>query len=181
MQEPVPIDGWRESVHIFGTRLRAWRQCARRDVVLALTALGTLRGLGQRFMFRCFGNAARRGVTEESRYLCRRRPRIRSCLTCQPECDIVMNSFRYRLKVLMPRTLINLAPEDKQWLDAEARARGVSMASLVREAVHEYRVHEQAARHPTLGQALADTAGIWRGGDGLAWQRRLRDEWAREN
>ncbi|MEX2497773.1 MAG: CopG family transcriptional regulator [Wenzhouxiangellaceae bacterium] len=80
----------------------------------------------------------------------------------------------------MPRTLINLEPDDKQWLDAEARARGVSMASLVREAVHEYRVHEQATRRPTLEEALADTAGIWRGGDGLAWQRRLRDEWTRD-
>ena len=103
-------------------------------------------------------------------------------LTRGQASDIISKNLRYRFfPNLMPRTLINLAPEDKQWLDAEARARGVSMASLVREAVHEYRVHEQAARHPTLGQALADTAGIWRGGDGLAWQRRLRDEWAREN
>jgi len=169
-----------ERVHIRGPPLRAWRQRARPVAWPALTALGTLRRLGA-VDVPSFRKGGRGGVTEESRYLCRRRPRIRSCLTCQPECDIVMNSFRYRLKVLMPRTLINLAPEDKQWLDAEARARGVSMASLVREAVHEYRVHEQAARHPTLGQALADTAGIWRGGDGLAWQRRLRDEWAREN
>lgn len=80
----------------------------------------------------------------------------------------------------MPRTLINLDSDDKQWLDAEARVRGVSMAALVREAVHEYRVHEQAVRRPTLEQALSDTAGIWRAGDGLVWQRRLRDEWTRE-
>ena len=79
----------------------------------------------------------------------------------------------------MPRTLINLEAEDKQWLDAEAKARGVSMAALVREAVHEYRVHEEATRRPKLAHALADTAGIWRRGDGLEWQRRLRDEWAR--
>ncbi len=80
----------------------------------------------------------------------------------------------------MPRTLINLEADDKQWLDAEAKARGVSMAALVREAVHEYRVHEEATGRPALAQALADTAGIWRRGDGLAWQRRLRDEWARD-
>ncbi|MBU1189894.1 MAG: ribbon-helix-helix domain-containing protein [Gammaproteobacteria bacterium] len=79
----------------------------------------------------------------------------------------------------MPRTLINLDPEDKQWLDAESRARGVSMARLVREAVHEYRVREQAADRPTLQRALNDTAGIWRQGDGLAWQQRLREEWDR--
>jgi hypothetical protein len=80
----------------------------------------------------------------------------------------------------MPRTLINLEADDKQWLDAEAKARGVSMAALVREAVHEYRVRDEAAGCPDLAQALADTAGIWRRGDGLAWQRRLRDEWAQE-
>jgi len=79
----------------------------------------------------------------------------------------------------VPRTLINLDPGDKQWLDAEAAARGVSMARLVREAVHEYRVREQAASRPTLQRALNQTAGIWRRGDGLAWQQRLRDEWAR--
>ena len=80
----------------------------------------------------------------------------------------------------VPRTLINLESEDKRWLDAEAKARGVSMARLVREAVHEYRVREQAGKRPALEQALADTAGIWRSGDGLAWQRRLRDEWTRD-
>jgi hypothetical protein len=80
----------------------------------------------------------------------------------------------------VPRTLVNLDAEDKQWLDAEAKVRGVSMAALVREAVHEYRMHEQAATRPTLDQALSDTRGIWRAGDGMAWQRRLRDEWTRD-
>ena len=80
----------------------------------------------------------------------------------------------------MPRTLINLTPDDKQWLDAEARTRGVSMARLVRDAVHEYRLREQAADRPTLDQALGETAGIWRQGDGLAWQQRLRDEWTQD-
>lgn len=80
----------------------------------------------------------------------------------------------------MPRTLINLDSDDKQWLDEQARARGISMAGLVREAVHEYRVREQAAARPTLEQALAETAGIWGNGDGLAWQRQLRDEWTRD-
>jgi len=61
MQEPVPIHGWRESAHIPGRRLRAWRQCARRDVVLALTALGTLRGLG-RLMSRHSGKVGGAGL-----------------------------------------------------------------------------------------------------------------------
>jgi len=103
-----------------------------------------------------------------------------SGLTGWSKDDIIQRHIRYRNSPTVPRTLINLEVDDKQWLDAEAKARGVSMAALVREAVHEYRVHEEATGRPALAQALADTAGIWRSGDGLAWQRRLRDEWTRD-
>lgn len=78
----------------------------------------------------------------------------------------------------MPRTLVNLDTEDKRWLDERARARHVSMAQVVREAVHEYRLREEMANRPTLEQALRETSGVWNAGDGLAWQQRLRDEWS---
>lgn len=77
----------------------------------------------------------------------------------------------------MPRTLINLDPDDKAWLDREARKRHVPMTELARQAIRSYRVHEESRSRPTLQAALARTAGIWRHGDGLAWQRRLREEW----
>lgn len=80
----------------------------------------------------------------------------------------------------MPRTLINLDPEDKEWLDREARARHVPMTELVRQAVHAYRIRDQSLARPTLQTALQRTAGIWRKGDALAYQRRLRDEWDRQ-
>lgn len=80
----------------------------------------------------------------------------------------------------MPRTLINLHADDKAWLDAEARARKVPMTELVREAVGSYRAREEARRRPHLAEALRASAGIWRQGDGLHWQRRLRAEWDRE-
>lgn len=77
----------------------------------------------------------------------------------------------------MPKTLVNLDPSDKAWLDREARRQNMPMTELVRRAVRSYRLREQSKKRPTLAEALAETAGIWRGGDGLAWQQRLRDEW----
>jgi hypothetical protein len=79
----------------------------------------------------------------------------------------------------MARTLINLDPDDKHWLDREARKRHVPMTELVRQAIRSYRMREESRGRPALQNALARTAGIWRQGDGLAWQQRMRDEWDR--
>jgi len=79
----------------------------------------------------------------------------------------------------MPKTIVNLDAEDKSWLDHEARRRKLPMTELVRQAVHSYRLREQSRGRPALEEALTRTAGLWRQGDGLAWQRRLRDEWDR--
>lgn len=77
----------------------------------------------------------------------------------------------------MARTLINLPPEDKAWLDQEAHSQHVSMTELVRRAVHDYRLRAQNRAHPTLQEALAQTAGIWQQGDALEYQSRIRNEW----
>lgn len=77
----------------------------------------------------------------------------------------------------MPKTLVNLDPDDKAWLDQEARRRKLPMTELVRQAVHSYRQREQSLARPALDEVLARTAGLWRQGDGLAWQQRLRGEW----
>lgn len=79
----------------------------------------------------------------------------------------------------MPRTIINLDPDDKAWLDRQARDRRVPMTELVRQAIRSYRVREESRGMPDLQAALCQTAGIWRQGDGLAWQARLRREWDR--
>jgi Ribbon-helix-helix protein, copG family len=79
----------------------------------------------------------------------------------------------------MPKTLINLDHDDKAWLDREARRQQVPMTELVRQAVRSFRVREESRQRPNLGQVLARTAGLWRQGDGLAWQQRLRGEWDR--
>lgn len=79
----------------------------------------------------------------------------------------------------MTRTLINLPPDDKDWLDEEARARHIPMTELVRQAVHAYRLRAQRRAQPNLQEALKQTTGIWRQGDGLEYQNRMRNEWAR--
>lgn len=74
----------------------------------------------------------------------------------------------------MPRTLINLDAADKAWLKREAGRWRVSMTELVRQAVRSFRMEQQRVDRSTFDEAQAQTAGIWRSGDGLAWrQRRL--------
>jgi ribosomal protein L31E len=73
----------------------------------------------------------------------------------------------------MTRTIISLDREDKQWLDRTARAQGVPMARLVREAIRRMRQQEDVS----FEQLLNETCGLWHKGDGLAYQRRLRKEW----
>jgi hypothetical protein len=53
------------------------------------------------------------------------------------------------------------------------------MTELVRQAVRAFRVREESLSHPTMHTALEQTAGIWRRGDGLAYQQHVRDEWDR--
>lgn len=80
----------------------------------------------------------------------------------------------------VPRTVINIDPEDKRWLDHEARQRHMPMTELVRQAVRAYRVRAETLSRSDLQGALSRTSGIWRSGDGLAHQDRLRKEWNRE-
>jgi hypothetical protein len=77
----------------------------------------------------------------------------------------------------MARILVNLDPNDKAWLDREAQARNLPMTELVRQAVRSYRIRQESHGLSSLQSALRHTAGIWQHGDGLTYQRRLRDEW----
>lgn len=78
----------------------------------------------------------------------------------------------------MSRTLINLDPDDKAWLDREAHSRNLPMTELVRQAVRGYRVRHESRGLTELQAALKRTAGIWRRDDGLDYQQQLRAEWA---
>ena len=82
------------------------------------------------------------------------------------------------LEERMIRTVISLDEESKRWLDQQAREENVSTAELIRTAVRKYRDEKKRAALP-LNDLLKQTSGIWKAGDGLTFQRRLRKEWQR--
>lgn len=64
----------------------------------------------------------------------------------------------------------------KSWLEQESERAGISMAELVRQAIRARR----DAKVASLEQLLEDTRGLWKQGDGLEYQIRVRREWDRE-
>ena len=76
----------------------------------------------------------------------------------------------------MKRTVISLEERDKAWLDAAAAREGTPATELVRRAVKLLRDREPFDRQP-FDEVLRKTRGLWRRGDGLAYQKSLRDEW----
>lgn len=76
----------------------------------------------------------------------------------------------------MVRTVISLEKDDKDWLDKRASEEGVPMTELIRRAVRLLRAHSQLQR-PEWDDLLTRTSGIWKHGDGLEYQERMRGEW----
>ena len=76
----------------------------------------------------------------------------------------------------MVRTVISLDEESKKWLEQQAREENISAAELIRTAVRKYRDEKRREALP-LKDLLKQTSGIWKPGDGLTYQRRLRKEW----
>jgi hypothetical protein len=73
----------------------------------------------------------------------------------------------------MTRMLISLEENDRLWLQQQARETGVPMSEVVRQAI---RRAQESGQKP-MKDLLASTKGLWRGGDGLRYQRRVRKEW----
>ena len=73
----------------------------------------------------------------------------------------------------MIRTLISLEPEDKMWLTRKAQEQGIPETEVVRRALRRFREQED----DSFEKVLRRTRGIWKQGDGLAYQRRRRREW----
>lgn len=79
----------------------------------------------------------------------------------------------------MVRTVISLDDDDKSWLDEKSRSEHVPMTALVRKAIRHFRRSEAATSPEGVAALLEATKGVWRRGDGLAYQRRIRSEWSR--
>jgi hypothetical protein len=74
------------------------------------------------------------------------------------------------------RTIISLDEDDKSWLAKQARHEHTSEAALLRRLVRRYR-EENESSLAAADSLLNETSGIWRLGDGLEYQSRLRAEW----
>ena len=93
---------------------------------------------------------------------------FKSSTNCIPICN----------KGNMTRTLINLDPKDKAWLERKAKEEHVPLARLVQRAVQRLR-QESEPPSQSLPDLLQRTRGLWKRGDGLVYQREQREEWGR--
>jgi hypothetical protein len=73
----------------------------------------------------------------------------------------------------MTRMLISLEENDRRWLEQTAQEVGVPMSEVVRRAIRQ----AQEDGQKPLKDLLASTKGLWRRGDGLRYQRRIRKDW----
>lgn len=74
------------------------------------------------------------------------------------------------------RTVISLTEDDKAWLDRRAREEGVTMTEIVRRSVRFYR-SVCDPKDAGFSSLLERTAGTWKQGDALGYQRQVRAEW----
>ena len=72
------------------------------------------------------------------------------------------------------RTIITLSEEDKLWLESYSNTHQVSVAEAIRQGIRRLRNAELEETYRTLVQ---NTMGIWKKGDGLKYQRKIRSEW----
>ncbi|MFZ5798590.1 MAG: hypothetical protein ACOY3O_09215 [Thermodesulfobacteriota bacterium] len=72
------------------------------------------------------------------------------------------------------RTIITLADEDKAWLEGYSRSRDISMAEAIRQGI---RILKESMQPDNYRAVLRQTKGIWKAGDGLAYQDAIRSEW----
>lgn len=72
------------------------------------------------------------------------------------------------------RTIITISEEDKSWLESYSRASGISMAEAVRRSIMRLKVQDAKSAYQSL---VRQTKGVWKKGDGLAYQKKLRSEW----
>ncbi|CAN5411560.1 hypothetical protein BH10PSE19_BH10PSE19_04050 [soil metagenome] len=77
----------------------------------------------------------------------------------------------------MSRTIVTIQPEDKTWLKQQAKLEHISIAELIRRAIHQYRDNRKPITKVSFEALLAQTSGLWTEGDGLHYQDKLRKEW----
>ena len=72
------------------------------------------------------------------------------------------------------RTIVTVSDEEKLWLENYSRTLGISMAEAIRRGIARLKVQEGKS---TYQRIVKDSKGIWRKGNGLEYQKKLRSEW----
>jgi hypothetical protein len=70
------------------------------------------------------------------------------------------------------RITFYISEEDKLWLDEYAKAQKISVAVAVRQGIIQLKKEQ---RQRTYQKLIEITFGIWRQGNGLVYQNRIRD------
>ncbi len=72
------------------------------------------------------------------------------------------------------RIIVTIPDEDKLWLEGYSKVHKISVAEAIRQGIGHLK---KTQRHKTYQSLVERTSGIWKQGDGLEYQRRLRSEW----
>jgi hypothetical protein len=81
------------------------------------------------------------------------------------------------LGVSSKRIIITLPAEDKHWLEGYSRAQKISLAESIRKGVQKLK---KANGLKTYERLVESTYGLWKKGDGLAYQMKIRSEWRKK-
>jgi hypothetical protein len=77
-------------------------------------------------------------------------------------------------KMASVRTIITLSEEDKQWLESYSSLHHMSVAEAVRRGIRKLKEAEYSENYQTL---VLNSKGLWKKGDGFAYQKQIRTEW----
>jgi hypothetical protein len=72
------------------------------------------------------------------------------------------------------RTIITISDEEKRWLVTFSRTQRISLAEGVRRGISCLKASEGLNIYRKI---IQETQGIWKKGEGLTYQEKLRSEW----
>ncbi len=74
------------------------------------------------------------------------------------------------------KRLISLPDEDKNWLEGYSKVHKISVAEAIRQGIDQLKKDQ---RQKTYQELVKRTRGLWKKGDGLDYQIKMRAEWER--
>ena len=72
------------------------------------------------------------------------------------------------------RTIITISEQDKSWLESYSSLHRISMAEAIRRGIRKLKEAELAENYQSL---VRKTKGKWKKGNGLTYQKKIRNEW----